>query len=271
MEGSSVDQRHRFQGTSWPDGAGRRRLGVARLLVVLVVAAVGVASIAAAFAGLSLTVSRGESLVRQSGTTEQQQRFAFDRLAWQALAVDDIFPLVYRTTTAAPLEGVERQFTRIGVAPRTDCHEAFEPALLRLLGPVPCGPVLRADYTDASSTLVATLGIAFLGTSIAGQRTANAATEGPRDDLRPHAVAFPGTSADAFGDPQRLASRALAAADAPLLTFAVVGFSDGRPASVDAGSNALRLSGATTTVLDLDAMLDRRLASAVDSLWARSR
>ena len=151
-----------------------------------------------------------------------------------------------------------------------DCRAAFEPAVLRLLGSSACGPVLRAGYTDASRSLVATVGIAFLGTNAAAERAVGRATEGERSDLRPHAVAFPGTAAAGFGDSQRMAFRVFASPDAPYLTFAVVGFSDGRPAVADPGTDAVKQSGAQLAVVDLAEMLDRRVGQATDALWAGS-
>jgi hypothetical protein len=241
-----------------------------RPLCVGVLGALGVAGVAAAFAGLSLAAYRGAGPLHEAGTTEETQRFTFDRRAWQAVAVDDLFPPAYQSTTAAPLLGVERDFTRVGVAPPAGCGAAFDPGLVRLLSGFPCGPVLRADYTDVTQTLVATVGIAFLGTSPDGERGINAATADQHDDLRPRALALPGTAAAGFGDPQRLAFRVFADSGAPFLTFAVVGFGDGRPASADPGPDALNQSGAQLTAIDLEDMVDQRIARATDAMWARS-
>jgi hypothetical protein len=68
-----------------------------------------------------------------------------------------------------------------------------------------------------------------------------------------------------------VAFRVLAASRAPFLSFAVVGFSDGRPASAIAGQDALNQSGALLTAVDLQVMADRRIEAAMDDLWARRR
>jgi hypothetical protein len=271
MEGSGFDQQYQLPGTGRPGAAARRRIGVVRLLAVAVLATLGVSCLVGAATGLSITASRAESLIREAGPTELTQRFAFDRRAWQALAVDDLFPPNYQSTTAAPTLGLERDFTRIGVAPRTSCSSAFDPALVRLLSAHACGPVLRAGYTDASRSLVATVGVAFLGTSPDAQRAVNAATESQHDDLRPRALALPGTPAATFGDAQRLAFRVFGDSGAPFLTFSVVGFSDGRPAAADTGPEALNQSGARLTAIDLEDMVDKRIAQATDALWTRSQ
>ena len=67
------------------------RIGGLRLLAVILLAVAGTGSIAAGFAGLSLVAYRGLGLLREAGTTEQTQRFAFDRVAWRAIVVDDLF------------------------------------------------------------------------------------------------------------------------------------------------------------------------------------
>ena len=233
-------------------------------------AALGLSATAAGFAGMSASASRGLGLVREAGTTAESQRFAFDRRVWQAVAVDDVFPPVYRSTTAAPLLGAEREFTRIGVAPLAGCAGALDPGLVRLLAAHSCGPVLRADYTDATRTLVATVGVAILGTRPADERDLNAATIDQHAELRARALSLPGTAAAGFEDAQIVAFRVFADTDAPFLTFAVVGFSDGRPASADAGQDALNESGAQLTAIDLEDMVDRRIGAAAAALRARS-
>lgn len=222
-------------------------------------------------AGVATAARSSAGPLREATTSLETRRFTFDRRAWGALAVDDVFPPVYHSTTAAPLQGGERDFTRLGIAPAASCGAAFDPALVRLLSAHPCGHVLRAGYTDATRTLVVTVGVAVLGTGPADEQDVAAATEGHHDDLGARPVAFPGTAAAGFGDAQRLAFRVSASASAPFLSFAVVGFSDGRPASADPGPDVRDQSGAELTAVDMQAMVDRRVTAATDALWARSR
>jgi hypothetical protein len=265
MDGSGIDQRYQV-----PVAARARagRPGTLRLLGVVVLAALGVASAAAGFAGLYLAGSRAVGPIREASVTEEEQRFTFDRRAWPAVAVDDLFPPMYHSATAGPQPGAARDFTRLGLAPPAGCGAAFDPGLARLLAAHACGPVLRAGYTDATRTLVATVGVAILGTAPDEQRDVSAATTGQHDDLRPRAVAFPGTAAAAFGDPQRMTFRVFATAGAPFVAFAVVGFSDGRPASADPGQEALNQSGAQLTAIDLEEMVGGRIQRATDVMWA---
>jgi hypothetical protein len=248
-----------------------RRPGGARLLGIALLGLVGLACVAAGLVQLGPAVAASVRPLREAATSPLEQRFTFDRRAWRAVAVDDLFPPVYHSTTAAPLLGSERDFTRIGLAQPADCRAALDPALVRLLSAHPCGPVLRAGYTDATGTLVATVGLAVLGTDPADEHEVSAATESDHDDLGAIPVAFPGTPAAGFGAGQRVAFRVLAADEAPFLTFAVVGFSDGRPAAADPGPDARDQSGAQLTAVDLEQMVDRRITAATDALWAKAR
>jgi hypothetical protein len=239
--------------------------------VAALLAVIGVASATVGFAGLSVAVARSIQPLREARLSTDAQRFLFDRRAWGAVATDDLFPPIYRTTAAAPELGAERVFTRLGVASPAACRAAFGPALARQVAAHPCGPVLRAGYADATSTLVITVGVAVLGTTPDEQTTFSATTGGPHADLWPHPVSFPGTAAAAFGDAQRLAFEVSSSSDAPFLSFAVVGFGDGRAASADPGQEVLDQSGALLTAIDLEGMVDGRMARAVDGLWAARR
>lgn len=245
--------------------------GRARVVSAVVLAVLGLSAAAGAFVGLGSAVSRSVQPLRDASMSAEAQWFAFDRAAWRAVAVDDVFPPVYHTRAKDPLAGAARDYTRIGVAPLADCRSAFDPALARLLSGRPCGPALRVDYTDATRTMVATVGLAILGTEPADQRELNAATIEHHDDLRPRAVAFAGTPAAGFGDAQRVAFHVLASPKAPLLDFAAVGFSDGRPAAADAGTDAVDQSGAADTAADLGDMVDARMEQALTDLWKRHR
>jgi hypothetical protein len=242
-----------------------------RLVAAAALAVLGVAAVAAGLIGVSHVAAGSIAPLRQALTSSDAQRFAFDRQAWRAVSLDDVFPPVYQSTTAAPMPGATRQFTRLGVAASTGCAKALDAGLVRLLSTAGCGPVMRADYTDATRTMVATVGIAVLGANPTEERDLHAATTSQHDDLRPRAVAFPGTAAAAFGDTQRVAFRVLASDRAPFLSFAVVGFGDGRAASADRELDAADGSGAKLTAVDLEDMVGTRMEEATDRLWARQR
>jgi hypothetical protein len=233
-----------------------------------VLAALGLSAAGVGFAGIAQATARSVQPLREATLSVDAQRFTFDRTAWRAVPLDQVFPPVYHTIAGSAMQGARRDYTRIGVAPAADCRAAFDPDLARLLSAHPCGPVLRVDYTDATRTMVATVGLAVLGTGPSDELDVNAATVAPHDDLRPRAVAFPGTPAAGFGDAQRVAFHVLASAGAPVVGFAAVGFSDGRPASADPGRDALDQSGAETTAADLGNMASTRLEQALTDMWA---
>ena len=252
-------------------GIGSRPIGRMRLAAAALLAALGAAAAVAAFAGISQSVARSVQPLREAATSPDAQRFTFDRGAWRAVAVDDVFPPVYHTLAGSAMGYAERSYTRVGVAPAGDCRTAFDPGLTRLLSAHPCGPVLRADYTDATRTLVATVGIAVLGTRPDEERDVSAATAGQHDDLRPRALAFPGTAAAGFADAQRVAFHARASPGAPFLSFAAVGFSDGRSASADSGQVALDQSGAEAAAADLGDLAGTRIELALSDMWSNRR
>ena len=231
-------------------------------------AALGLSATAAGFLGIAQVTSRSVQPLREATLSVDEQRFTFDRRAWRAVPLDRVFPPVYHTLAGDAMKGANRDYTRIGVAPAADCRAAFDPDLARLLSAHTCGPVLRVDYTDATRTIVATVGLAVLGTGPSDELDMNAATVAPHDDLRPRAVAFPGTPAAGFGDAQRVAFHVLASAGTPVVGFAAVGFSDGRPASADPGRDAVDQSGAEITAADLGNMASTRLEAALTELWA---
>jgi hypothetical protein len=274
MEGTGLGQPYRagtsVAGTSVPGAAApARALGAARRLAVAVLGLAGVALVAGGLVQLSLAGHRALDQVQQVGTTDDTRRFAFDREAWRSLAVDEVFPPTYSTRSAAADGSATRTFTRIAVGPPAGCQQAFDEALVRLLSAAGCGPVLRADYTDATQTLVATMGVAVLRDTQAQQHDLNVATAAPHDDLRPRPLAVPGTAAASFHDAQRLAFELHAPADEPFVFFAVTGLADGRPATADPGSEAVAQSGAALVATSLESVATRQTDQAVARLWQR--
>src|SRR5579859_6859158 len=121
--------------TGMREGRGRGRVAAAILL-----AAVGASAAAAGFIGLGIATARSVRPLREATASAAEQRFAFDRSAWRAVALDDVFPPVAHTVAGEAMPGALRDYTRIGVAPVADCRTAFDPDLARLLAAYPCGP-----------------------------------------------------------------------------------------------------------------------------------
>lgn len=259
----------------WRSGAQPRPAaasrGRARAVAAAVLAVLGLAAAGSAFVGIAMGIARSVQPLREASASVTEQRFTFDRSAWRAVALDDVFPPVAHAVDGGAIAGSARDYTRIGVAPAATCRAAFDPGLARLLSVHPCGPVLRVDYTDETRTMVATVGLVVLGTSPAEEADMNADTLGHHDDLRPRALAFPGTPAAGFGDPQRVAFHVLASPNAPILDFAAVGFSDGRTASADPGLTASEQSGAQSVAADLADQAGARIEKALSNLWDGQR
>ncbi|MGW1074812.1 hypothetical protein [Streptomyces sp. NPDC002537] len=204
------------------DGAGekarRRRHALAATCLVL-----GIGLIGGAAAGSWLTAPRQQ--------TPAERAFARGRTLWRTVPVDDLFPRTLHGDTAGP-GGAARDWTRIGVAPDGDCAGAFDPLLATALAPAGCERLLRATYTDATSTSVTTVGILATATDAAGMRALRGRFAGERlderADLLPRPYAPEGTVAAGFGDAQRASWRIGVLTDLPAVVYSVTGFADAR-------------------------------------------
>lgn len=151
--------------------------------------------------------------------------------AWHSIPVDTLFPRTIEGDGAGP-GGADRVWTRIAVAPDSGCTGALDPLLLKTLRPVGCARLLRATYTDATSSGVTTVGLVFteadtdamraLSSRYAGERL------GARADLMPRAYAVKNSPAAGFGDRQRASWTVHVLTEVPVVVFAVSGFADGR-------------------------------------------
>jgi hypothetical protein len=245
------------------------RLGWLRRLTIVPLGLVGAAAVVAGFAGLFLGGQATVARLQAVGTTADSQRFTFERQAWQAVTVDQLFPLSHSTRNAAPDGTATRSFTRIGVASPASCQSALAPALARLLADYGCGPVLRSDYTDATQTLVATVGVVALHTAPAQQQDLASATAAQHADLQGRALTLAGTAAARFGDQQRLGWYTSAPADMPYLVFVVSGLADGRAASAGPTQEEITQSGVQLVATDLGRMIGDQVHTQVGGLWAR--
>ncbi|MDT9684134.1 hypothetical protein RND61_19000 [Streptomyces sp. TRM76323] len=150
---------------------------------------------------------------------------------WHSTPVDTLFPRVLDGDGAGP-GGADRVWTRVAVAPDAPCATALQPRLAAALAPAGCLRVLRATYTDATSSSVTTVGMVFMGTDAAGMTALHARfTDGGLDkspDLIPPALAAPGTVAARFGDAQRASWYVNVLTEVPVVVYGVSGFADGR-------------------------------------------
>jgi len=158
---------------------------------------------------------------------------------WRQMPKSLIFPMVVQYRLGGGLFGTAGALTltarRLEIAPHAACAGVVgaDPKVVALLTSGGCQAILRATYTDATSSLALTVGVAVMRNRAAAlaisrfltpDRSGSRGAVSKRIVLRPLAV--PGTPAAAFGLRQRQLSWI---ADAgPYLIEATVGFSDGR-------------------------------------------
>ncbi|MFP3990178.1 hypothetical protein U9R90_22450 [Streptomyces sp. E11-3] len=197
---------------------GKPRAAVAAACVVL-----GLGLIGGAVTGSWLT---GESAAEAS-----QSGFAAAGDSWHNEPVDTLLPPVIKGEGAGP-GGADRRWTRIAVAPDSDCADALDPLLLTALEPVGCERLVRATYTDDTRSHVTTVGMLFSEADAEAMRALRARFAKERlerrEDLMPRTYAERGTLAEGFGDRQRASWTVSVLTDAPVVVFAVSGFADGR-------------------------------------------
>ncbi|MFF7730245.1 hypothetical protein [Streptomyces sp. NPDC008001] len=224
-----------------PRPAAGRRSG-ARTLSAAVCLVLGLGLIGGALAGSWLTDG-------SSSGTAAERAFARGGTLWRTVPVDDLFPPRLRADAAGP-GGAERVWTRIGVAPDSGCEAAFDPLLEKALAPAGCTRLLRATYTDATSTTVTTVGLLVTAADSQGMRDLRRrfADErlDERADLMPRPYAPRGTVAEDFGDAQRASWAVSVLTDAPAVVYAVTGFADGRTGTPPQPAGLATRPGATS-------------------------
>ncbi|WP_235882419.1 hypothetical protein, partial [Streptomyces apricus] len=168
---------------------------------------------------------------------------------WHSVPVDELFPPTVKGDGAGP-GGADRVWTRVAVAPDSDCEKAFDPLLRKALAPAGCLRLLRATYTDATRSHVTTVGLLFTKADAAAMSALKRRFEeqglDSRRDLMPRAYAAKGTVAAGFGDGQRASWTLSVLTDAPVVAYAVSGFADGRAVIEPQPAEDAMKAGATT-------------------------
>ncbi|WP_406115844.1 hypothetical protein [Streptomyces sp. NBC_01014] len=195
----------------------------ARTAAVAACAVLGLGLIGGAVAGSVLSGS--------TAAADSRTGFTESRGLWHSTPVDTLFPRTIEGHGAGP-GGADRTWTRLAVAPDADCAGGLDPLLLRALQPVGCVRLLRATYTDATSSSVTTVGMLFTEADPAAMTALHQrfVTErlGGRTDLMPRTYPVKSTVAADFGDAQRASWTVSVLTDAPVVVYAVSGFADGR-------------------------------------------
>ncbi|WP_338694629.1 hypothetical protein V2W30_07400 [Streptomyces sp. Q6] len=211
------------------------------------------AAVACLVLGLGLIggAATGSLLTGESGDDTVSAGSAYHAAGelWHGIPVDRLFPRTLKGEGAGP-GGADRTWTRIAVAPDSDCKDAFDPLLHKALRPAGCLRLLRATYTDATQSNVTTVGLMFTRADAeAGQALRGRFAEqglDRRTDLMPRPYAARGTAAARFGDAQRASWTIDVLTDAPVVVYAVSGFADGRTvADPEPAADAMK-AGATS-------------------------
>jgi hypothetical protein len=200
--------------------------------------------------------------------------YARARGTWRSIPVDDLFPPTVHGVGAGP-GGADRTWTRIGTAAPAGCSGAFDPLLARVLAPVGCVRLLRATYTDATSSGVTTVGVLVTRADEAGMRRLRARWTAQRladrTDLLPRTYPVPGTDAAGFHAAQRASWTVLLPTGLPVVVFAVSGFADGR--AVPQPQPAAQAVSPSATTAPAQAGLGQdavALATATEAHYARA-
>ncbi|MFD5626781.1 MULTISPECIES: hypothetical protein [unclassified Streptomyces] len=213
-----------------------------RALAAAACVVLGFGLIGGAVTGSWLT---GESSAGDDARTE----FAAAGELWHSVPVDQLFPPTVQGDGAGP-GGADRVWTRVAVAPDTGCANAFDPLLRKALAPAGCLRVLRATYTDATRSLVTTVGLLFTKADARAMTSLKARFEKDgldrRTDLMPRPYAVGNTAAAGFGDDQRASWTVSVLTDAPVVVYAVSGFADGRDVTAPQPAEDAMKPGATT-------------------------
>jgi hypothetical protein len=207
-----------------------------RSLFAIVLAVIGLCGLAVAAIGI-----RGQ-LKPRTFTPDQQKRIQAWEVArrWRTMPRSQIFPPVISYTLPSAVgskgSGLKLSAKRLEIAPQASCVRAAggSQQFMLALGGDGCMALLRSAYTDSTSSLVLTAGIAVLKDQASAMAAAKFLTGGAtvgRGGVSRQLVLNPlrvsGTPAAFNGYPQRQLSWVVAAG--PYLVMATVGYADGRP------------------------------------------
>ncbi|WP_415948715.1 hypothetical protein [Streptomyces sp. KLOTTS4A1] len=201
--------------------------------------------------GLIAGAVTGTWLTGESGAASGEAGvFAAAAEAWHSQPVDTLFPTTVVGVGTGP-GGADRRWTRLGVAPDSDCAKGLSPRLTEILGEFGCERLIRATYTDATHTHVTTVGMVFTQADMEAMNSLRTRFRkeklATRADLMPRTYPVKGTAAADFGPDQRASWTLSVRDDAPVVVFAVSGFADGRAIDAPEPAAEAMTEGATST------------------------
>ena len=208
-----------------PPGSRRK----ARSFGLIALAAVGIAALGGGITGLVWAYTRKPTPAQ---VTDAGNRLSAQQ--WRGLSAGQIFPstVAYWTTF-----NIRTRATLVGIAPQESCALAFDAATVRVLDKDGCVTVLRATYTDASDTQLATIGIAVMTNAAAADKADSDLGPGSSGVLP---VSFPGTIAAGFTRQGREVFGLQATGR--YVVFYTAGYSDGRKAVTSSGTVSMDLA-----------------------------
>ncbi|RAJ54562.1 hypothetical protein K388_05470 [Streptomyces sp. KhCrAH-43] len=225
-----------------PEAAPPLRRRPSRTVAAGVCAVLGLGLIGGAAAGSWLTGGSDDDPAARDA-------YAVGQEAWHSVPVDALFPRTLKGDGAGP-GGADRVWTRLAVAPDSDCATALDPLLAKTLRTVGCAHVLRATYRDATASNVTTVGLVFTEADSAAMRALSNRFADEhldrRTDLLPRTYPVKGTPAASFGARQRASWSVRVLTGMPVVAFAVSGFADGRTSVPPQPAAQATASGATT-------------------------
>ena len=239
------------------EGAPGRRPRTFGIIIVLIFV-VGLGAAGGGAAGLVAVASRHPTQAQISAAG--QREFA---LLWQRLPAGKIFPASVGYVNSL---GAETTATLVGIAPQAPCAAAVDARAAAVLA-AGCLTVLRATYTDASRTALATIGIAVMRSADGADAVLQTLAAGGHGGLLP--VSFPGTVASLFTGKARETASAQSAAG-PYLFLYAAGYADGRATGLGPRTGAAYLDETVTTdlgaelVADLSAVFQRPANPCLD-------
>jgi hypothetical protein len=233
-------------------------------VVALVLALIGLCGLGAAALGI-----RGQ-LKPRTFTPAQQKRIEAWEIAkrWRTTPKGELFPASVEYKLGSSGRALSLTANRLGVAPQATCKlgGGASRQFRAILGRNGCAALLRSTYTDSTSSLVVTAGIAVLKSPAGATNAAKFLTGGAAEGqggparqlvLRPFRVF--GTPAANYSYPQRQMSWAVAAG--PYLVMATVGYADGRP-RVQVNSDSYAFQEMTSLARGIAVQIAAPLAAA---------
>ncbi|MEU6864164.1 hypothetical protein ABZ924_12945 [Streptomyces sp. NPDC046876] len=201
-------------------GSGAGRVAPGRALGAVLCAVLGIGCLG----GAALGAWAEQHAAHRPPSAEAAYRRAGS--LWHTAPVDTLLPPVLAAPDTGP-GGADRTWTRVALAPDSECGPALTPDWQAALAPTGCTRVLRATYSDATRSSLVAVGLVFT--------PADAPTMAALDGRLTAPPAY------GFGDGRRAAWTAAVLPDAPVVVYTVSAFADGRtvPAPVPA-ADALR-------------------------------